>query len=360
MNNYKNTDQTKSPVVIKGDMFSEYLNCNSFQNTLLNQDFAKPDTETFDKFFNNDDNNSLKSLNSSNEFNKQNINKLALSDFQINDQYQLNNLNFINGGQCKNINEENIKNEINDYKEVNKDNAKKKNLFNTFQRNENEITDEDIKQKKLLMNRQSAKKSRLKKKNYIENLEKQFILLKEEYIRIFENNKIKQSDSLIANNNNNINNQINKILIENKNKNDTIVKLNKCNRKKNSNYKLRNEESNVNNNSNNMNDQKRLLSSLLINQIDIMTPIKIKAFQNKFLKMQSLDEDDSIDVIKNKINTNLNIIIELYGIENENNIPNINICNKKKSMAYKLYDFYKDINILVNKFENIYNNIGNI
>ena len=362
MDSSKNISPARNPIVIKGDIFSEYLNCNTFQNSLLNQEFAKPDNETFDKFFNNDDNNSLKSINSLNEFTKSNMNKLTLIDPQIPEQIQLNNSNIINGGQFKIMNEENINNELNNYKNKDKDNLKKKNLFSTFPNNE--ISAEDLKQKKLLMNRQSAKKSRLKKKNYIENLEKQYILLKEEYIKIIENNKLNknktninqilsnENEFLIANKNIKLNN-INDILIENEK--EKILKKNE--KALISNDLLKDEEDNI---TNNLNNQKKLLSYLLINQIDIMTPIKIKAFQNKFLKLQLLDVDDSIDVIKNKINMNLTTIIELYGIEDENNIPNINICNKKKSMAYQLYNFYKDINSLVNKFEIIYKGIGNI
>ena len=94
---------------------------------------------------------------------------------------------------------------------------------------------------------------------------------------------------------------------------------------------------------------------ILINQIDLLTPIKIKAFQNKFLKFQILESDDSLEVIKNKINMNLNNIIELYGFHSENSSLTINISINKKSIAYQLYEYYKDIKLLVNNFENIYN-----
>ena len=99
---------------------------------------------------------------------------------------------------------------------------------------------------------------------------------------------------------------------------------------------------------------------LLINQIDIMTPIKIKSFQNKYLKMQILDVADSIEVIKNKINMNLDIIIELYGMEVDNkNIPKLKMCDKNKSIAYQLFEYYNDIKSLINKFETLYNSIDN-
>ena len=192
------------------------------------------------------------------------------------------------------------------------------------------------------MNRESAKKSRLKKKNYIENLEKQYILLKEEFIKIKEEEKI---------NNNGNNNNIQLSQNDNEYKNNNLGKKNQISK-----YIL--EHFNIANS--NGNNQKKLMTYLLINQIDIMTPIKIKAFQSKFLKMQILDIDDSIEVIKNKINMNLNIITELYGIETgNNNISNLNIFNNKKSIAIQLYEFYNDVKSLINKFEIIFNNIDN-
>ena len=318
--NSKN-NQIKSPIVIKGDIFSDYLNCNSFQNSLLNKDFAKPDNETFDKFFN--DENSLKSYNSLNDYSRQYLSKPSISsEGQISNLFSINNSDFINSSKDKKNNEEKINNN---------DDIKKKNIFNSIANKE--ILAEEKKKKKLLMNRESAKKSRLKKKNYIENLEKQYKLLKEEFIKIREEQKL---------NNLNLNNQaksnVNQCIIENK---KNIIKN-------------ANELEQSNNLNNNLDNQKRLMRYLLINQIDLMTPIKIKSFQNKFLKMSSLDADDSIEVIKNKIDMNLNIIIELYGIE-INNIPKIDFCNNKKSMAYQLYDYYKNIKSLVNKFETIYN-----
>ena len=107
--------------------------------------------------------------------------------------------------------------------------------------------------------------------------------------------------------------------------------------------------------------QKNVLSYLLVKQIDIMTPIKIKAFQNKFLKLEIFDPDDSIEVIKNKINSNLNTIIELYDIDIEDNSKSDSICtNKKKSMAYNLYDFYNSLKNYVNQYDYIYNKIENV
>lgn len=334
MNNKNN--QIKSPIVIKGDIFSDYLNCNSFQNSLLNKDFAKPDNETFDKFFNNDEN-SIKSYNSIDDYSRQYLSKPSISEGQMSNLFSINNSDFIY----------NQKDKINNEQKMNSnDDIKKKNRFNTLPNKE--ISSEEKKKKKLIMNRESAKKSRQKKKNYIENLEKQYMLLKEEFIKIREEQKL---------NNFNLNNQV-------KSNNQCIIQKQKNKLNEYNNNKLKkfgkkiidnnNEFEQSNNLSNNLNNQKRLMIYLLINQIDVMTPIKIKSFQSKFLKMNSLDADDSIEVIKNKIDMNLNIIIELYGIET-NNIPKIDFCNNKKSIAYQLYDYYKEVKSLVNKFEKIYN-----
>ena len=343
MENNNNINQIKNPIV-KGDIFSDYLINNSFQNSLLNQDFAKPDHETFDKYFNNDENSikSLKSINSLNDFNKSNLNKSLFPEQQISDNLQINSPNNIsNGGKDKGFKEEIIS----------KDNNKKKNLFNTL--TNKEITPEERKQKKLIMNRESAKKSRLKKKNYIENLEKQYILLKQEFIKIREEQKL----------NNNYNNNIQ---LPPKDDNQNFIINNNFNIEKDKNIENQNnilnfvlDNSDKNTNFNNGNSQKKLLIYLLINQIDIMTPIKIKAFQSKFLKMQILDIDDSIEIIKNKIDINLNTIIELYGIETDENNSNINIFKNKKSIAFQLYEFYDGIKSLINKFEIIFNNIEN-
>jgi len=341
----------KNPTIIKDDLFTEYLNCNNFENEILNEEFINPNNETFDKFFNNDEN-SYKSLNSINDFSNANNRRPPTPDAQINELFKINNSNlynfkFGNGGYEKNMNEENRLNESNGLNTVSVE-SKKKNIFRTLSKNKN--SNEDIKQKKLLMNRESAKKSRLKKKRYIENLEKQYILLKEEFIQLRENKK--------RNDNQDSDNQFK----EEENNNNFLSNEDsfKKDEKEIISNNLEKDPETINNY---LKKQKQLLGNLLVNQIDIMTPIKIKAFQTKFLKLQVLDGDDSIEVIKNKIKLNLSTIAELYGIENEdNNNPNnnLNFCNKKSSLVYQIYDFYKNIQLFVDKFETIYNNIENI
>ncbi len=348
----------KNPNFLKEDIFLDYLNYNN--NPLSNEDFIKPKFETFDKYFNNEEN-SLKSKMSSNK----SIPHIQVSDlFSFNNVNNYNEKNIINGGQGKNFIDENYKGSNNEMNlNLNLDennNYTKKQLFNTMQNQK--FTIEDLRKKKLIMNRESAKKSRLKKKKYIEKLEKEFLILKEEIIRIKSNQTINMCDKL---NNDFCSNKI----IENIIKNQNCNNLN-YNYKEKEIFDLKKDElniitNNLENNSNQVSNfvkrQKSVLSYLLVKQIDIMTPIKIKAFQNKFLKLESFEPDDSIEVIKNKINVNLNTIIELYDIDNEENNKNDNnICNKKKSMAYNLYDFYNNLKIYVNQYDYIYNKIDNI
>lgn len=332
MENNNNINQIKNPIFIKEDIFSDYLIISqSFENSPLNQDFAKPDNEIFDKFFNNDEN-SLKSLNSLNDLNKSFFQEPKLEQPQLD-----NSINILNGAKEKIFLEEKRKKE---------NNNTKKNELNSIVNKD--ITPEERKQKKLIMNRESAKKSRLKKKNYIENLEKQYIIMKEEFIKIKEEQKSK------LNNNKQLNPNDTQYIIKNSNINNNMGEI------KNNILEIYNID-NIDNVSNiNGNKQKKLMTYILINQIDIMTPIKIKAFQNKYLKMQTLDLDDTIEAIKNKIDTNLNIITELYGIESgNNNCLNFNFINNKKSMAFQLYEFYNNIKLLINKFEHIFNKIDN-
>ena len=325
-NNYMEINN--NPIVIKGEIFSDYLNYNSIQNSLINAEH-EDNNETFDVFFNRDEN-SYKSLNS----------EKNAADIQLSNVFNIKS----------------FRDKINS--EFNKENKKKKKVFNTLKNKEN--LDEEIKKKKLLMNRLSAKKSRLKKKNYIENLEKQYLLLKEEFFKIRENQK-KNSVNLFSIYNQqylnyNINNNINN---NNNNANNIYEKIyNEKNSAPEKNIKL----SDSAENNNNLYNQKKLMIYLLIHQIDLMTPIKVKKFQEKFFKMQVLDFDDSLEIIKNKINTNLDMITELYGIGNEaiNNGANINCNYNKDSLIYQFLDFYKNIKILINKYENIFKNIDDL
>ena len=53
------------------------------------------------------------------------------------------------------------------------------------------------------------------------------------------------------------------------------------------------------------------MENILVNQIDMLTPLNIKSLQNKFLKLNKLDNNDNFQTIKNKIISNLETIKEL-------------------------------------------------
>ena len=325
------------------DIFSEYLNFNNFNNDIMNEDFPKQNNEFFDKYLFSDES-SIRSLNSMNDYTKSNLsNRSSLFNEPPSqpENCPLAKINEINFENLKKMNL-NKKNEIkfNLKKEINKEKNKfilKKEQNNIIFNKEN--IGKDLKQKKLLMNRESAKKSRLKKKAYIENLEKGYLELKTEYIKMIQN----------------INPELNNNLIEN----EHFIKDNKINPnlkigKENVLYEFKqNKEENISNNNDYINKQKIILENLLINQIDIMTPINIKIMQNKFLKLNKLDKGDNFQVIKNKMNSNIEMIKEIYDITDDNN--NIN----KNLKSYQLYDFYKNILLLLNKYEIIMKYLSN-
>ena len=330
------------------DIFREFLNFNNFHNEILNEDFPKHSFDSFDKFNSNDEY-SMKSLNSLNNITKSNnLNKSQMNELKIPTPKKIMHLMNINNLNFENLTKINLngKNEINSIKEIkdikpNNQFLSKKIEFNSLQTSEQ--VDKEIKQKKLLINRESAKKSRLKRKIYIENLEKQYLILKTEYIKIIEKQKLNQGY---------INNSILK--------NEHFIDDNKINPnlkigKENVLYDFKKlQEDNIQINNDCLNKQKKIMENILINQIDMMTPINIKLLQHKFLKLNKIDNNDNFQTIKNKINSNIEMIKELYDI-NE-----IDIDINKKSKGYKLFDFYSNVAKLLNKYEVICTNIDKI
>ena len=321
---------------------------NNFHNEILNEDFPKHSFDSFDKFNSNDEY-SMRSLNSVNNITKSNnLNKSQMNELKIPTPKKIMHLMNINNLNFENLTKINLngKNEINPIKEIkdikpNNQFLSKKIEFNSLQTSEQ--VDNEIKQKKLLINRESAKKSRLKRKIYIENLEKQYLILKTEYIKIIEKQKLNQGY---------INNSILK--------NEHFIDDNKINPnlkigKENVLYDFKKlQEDNIQINNDCLNKQKKIMENILINQIDMMTPINIKLLQHKFLKLNKIDNNDNFQTIKNKINSNIEIIKELYDI-NE-----IDIDINKKSKGYKLFDFYSNVAKLLNKYEVICTNIDKI
>ena len=333
---------------INQDIFREFLNFNNFHNEILNEDFPKHSFDSFDKFNSNDEY-SMRSLNSVNNITKSNnLNKSQMNELKIPTPKKIMHLMNINNLNFENLTKINLngKNEINPIKELkdikpNNQFLSKKIEFNSLQTSEQ--VDNEIKQKKLLINRESAKKSRLKRKIYIENLEKQYLILKTEYIKIIEKQKLNQGY---------INNSILK--------NEHFIDDNKINPnlkigKENVLYDFKKlQEDNIQINNDCLNKQKKIMENILINQIDMMTPINIKLLQHKFLKLNKIDNNDNFQTIKNKINSNIEMIKELYDI-NE-----IDIDINKKSKGYKLFDFYSNVAKLLNKYEVICTNIDKI
>ena len=349
MESNKIINTVKNPNFLKEDIFLDYLENNN--NPLTNEGFIEPKMEIFDKFFNEEENSQKSNMLSNKSYSQMHspfINYINNSEKK----------KIINGGQEKNNIDNKINTNLNPIENFEDNNGMKKQLFNI---NTKLFNIEDLRKKKLIMNRESAKKSRLKKKKYVQNLEKEYTFLKEEMIRlksskyvtnINSNNNEKYSinlcsnkiiDNIVKNQNNNINinlnlnnkekeifdlkNQEKEIIVNNLEKNEEIVK----------NYKK---------------IQKNVLEYLLVKQIDAMTPTRIKTFQNKFLKLANFDIDDNISVIKNKINNNINMIMELYDID-VINCKN----NKNNSMSYKLYEFYCNLKEYIEQYDLIFNKI---
>ena len=190
-----------------------------------------------------------------------------------------------------------------------------------------------IKKKKLLMNRISAKKSRMKKKNYIKNLEEEIIknktLVQEKIIleKIYNPNIINKNDHM--------NIQLNNILTNY----DYLLKKEK-EIKYNDNDDVFNEYSNI---------QKKILQLIINQELKFSMPIKCKLFAEKYLKLENFEEFDSYNVILNKIEKNISILKELYNFkENEdkkNNNNNTNIVFGKMKMesetkAFQLFNYF--------------------
>ncbi len=211
-----------------------------------------------------------------------------------------------------------------------------KKIFETYNENEKEIQ----KQKKLMMNRISAKKSRLKKKVYIKCLEDELKKMKNEIEE--KNNFEKNFFQGISKEKNELNHISSIIKIYQKLLNQENIILNKS--------KSENET---------LNDyvylQKKIVLDFLIKQIQFLIPIKCKIFQNKYLKLKKFELNDSIFDINSKINENLEMLKELYDFE----MPLKNLKKKKNdSMAFQLYSYYYNLKNYIDSFKNIFEDIN--
>lgn len=212
----------------------------------------------------------------------------------------------------------------------------KKNIFETHNENEKEIQ----KQKKLLMNRLSAKKSRLKKKVYIKYLEDELEKMKNEiekkrnFEKFYLPGVSKQENGKTL-----------ETLSNDVQRYDILIK------KEHLFYeKSKNDNESINDY---VNLQKKLLHDILIKIIDVSMPIKCKIFQHKFLKLQKFENEDSINIIINKINCNIDMLKELYDFDKQLIIKK----NKSESIAQQLFIYYNNLKDYVISFKTIYDHI---
>ena len=281
-----------SPFNGKEDILSAFLIKNTNNNINLHEKsfqedfFFKPEQNYLDEYFGNENksNNSLllyKYNNSNENFTStmKTSRKSSNENNQIKNEYKFNN-----PIKIQKINENN--NQL---------------IISNFEKEREE---------KLLKNRLSARKCRQKKKKYIISLEEQVKIYKEEIEKYKKENEKK----------NYVENYFN--LLE---KNEKEIES--CNIKKKIDC-MKNEY---------IENQKLLLKKLFFKQVKIMMPIECKIFQNKFIKVLLFEENDSPEIILNKIIDNLKQLNELYDFKNKNK-TNI---KGKEEIAYKLYTFYE-------------------
>jgi len=202
-----------------------------------------------------------------------------------------------------------------------------------------------IKKKKLLMNRISAKKSRMKKKNYIKNLEEEIkknkSIIQEKIIleKIYNPN--------ILNKNDNLNIQLNNII-----KNYEFLLKKEKEIQYNDNDDVYNEYSNI---------QKKFIQQIINQELKIFMPIKCKLFAEKYLKLENFDDFDSYNVILNKIEKNISILKELYNFQ-ENEEENKNFVFAKMKMeseikAFQLFNYFLCLKEIIQIIINLNNDL---
>ena len=189
-------------------------------------------------------------------------------------------------------------------------------LFRTSKIGENE---------KLLMNRISARKSRLKKKKYIKQLEeeraqlKNNILLKKMDKSNIQDDDITQENKLFLNRINLIEKQEKEVKDEGQKKKGELMKQ----------YESL---------------QKNILKEMLIKQIHLFLPIKYQIYGEKFIKLIRINNDDSINDINYKINENYTKIEKYLKIVSK---PRINL-------VIKFFDIYKKIKNYFEGFKDLF------
>lgn len=184
----------------------------------------------------------------------------------------------------------------------------------------NEESDVATEEKKKKLNSLSARRSRLKKKKYIEDLENSIKELKSKLSEYEASNK-KQNKKIAF--------QLNKLnqvyssysqLLDANSKDTAISEHNKL--------------------------QLKTITDLLIMQLYVFMPLNLRNFQEKYLKLETFDNDDSLASIKAKINNNIKSIKEIYYITGNGS----ETFAQKESIPFRLLNYYTRLGEFVDHF----------
>ena len=202
-----------------------------------------------------------------------------------------------------------------------------KNLSSKKQPEYSESNNDEKKNKieqKHIMNKISARKSRQKKKEYIEHLEEELFKLKNEKISKNTNSSyiINEKDEKNKKFFNNI------ILLEKHGK-----EIKKEGQKKKSDLIKEYEVL-----------QKDILKEMLIRQINLFLPLKYQIFGDKYIKLIKISQDDSFSVIITKLDENLNKI---------NNYMN-NIKSVRIKFVSKFHQQYQRLKNYVQNYQQMF------
>ena len=354
--------------------FEHFFQNNFYEIKNLNEDIIDDDLCNYNNLFisGNQENNEIDIPPNLNIFsNNDNLSNLSNSDKNNNNEnfnYQnkiiqnYKNINFnsnnnnniitninIYNNNCNtnnNINLENLVTSKKNNKKINKINFKysqikdieieenvKKPLFEIYS-NLNDFQ----KQKKLLMNRISAKKSRLKRKKYISLLE----------------DELKKNKNILEEKK-----QLENLYLKETSKKENII--NKVSNAANTLDILLKKEKEIKNNKNNLINENKIkeychlqfefMKKMFIAKLELLMPLKCKLFAKKYLKLENFEDDDNLNIVLNKVKNNLIILKELYNFEKKDLEEN------KKSKDIQLYRFFiniKKIILLIQKLEKIY------
>ena len=173
----------------------------------------------------------------------------------------------------------------------------------------------------------SAKNSRLKKKNYLKSLENQLNLYK---------SQIENYKKIISLNNNFENSFLNLKIIENYCLNNNLSET-KLEEKKLEYSKIQN----------------FLKKEYFIRLIKIFLPLECKIFFKKFLKLELINDNDTLLDIQNKVNKNIILLQQIYNFKdniiiNEDNYKNNNI-------SIKLFNCFCNIKNMIDIFNSFQN-----